>query len=178
MNYASRIFLILTILGVSEVKMLQSNVSAIHSQSNGDGTYYCPKRGDYQQKHECWLAYAHGDLETAKILSVSEEIIVASILFHTQQCAEKALKAYLVFNNVRFERTHDLVELVHSCSCFDHEFAKLTHMAAALTPFAIGSRYPDGCINLPGMVEISICRAQDVLHFVRDKIENHPVSVH
>ncbi len=48
------------------------------------------------QKHEEWLVFAEQDLKSAKIILKSNESIIGPALFHTQQCAEKALKAYLI----------------------------------------------------------------------------------
>jgi HEPN domain-containing protein len=125
------------------------------------------------QKHEQWLAYANDDLKTALILLAAEEVIVASILFHAQQCAEKALKAYLVCNNVPFKRTHDLVELVNNCSDFDLSFISLTDIAAELSPFATESRYPDSCLIIPYIptAETSVRLAQGILTFVTEKLD-------
>lgn len=44
------------------------------------------------QKHNEWLHFAHMDLKSAKLLA--ENDLLSPALFHTQQCAEKALKAY------------------------------------------------------------------------------------
>ncbi len=125
------------------------------------------------QKHEQWLDYAHDDLKSAKILFAAEEIIVASILFHSQQCAEKALKAYLVHNSVPFKRTHDLVELVNACSDYDLSFIQISDIAAELTPFATESRCPDSRLIFPyiPIAELSIQHAQVILEFVIEKIE-------
>lgn len=60
------------------------------------------------QEHEHWLAYAEDDLKVAKVIFNSEHISIAAVLFHSQQCAEKALKGYLVYNDIQFHKTRDL----------------------------------------------------------------------
>jgi HEPN domain-containing protein len=78
-------------------------------------------------KHEEWLQFAEDDLKAASRRMLSpKEIVLGPALYHTQQCAEKALKAYLVYKQQPLRRIHDLVELLTyaqsliqslSCSC-------------------------------------------------------------
>jgi len=42
------------------------------------------------QKHEEWLFIATIDLESARLLG-SQENLIPTALYHTQQCAEKSL---------------------------------------------------------------------------------------
>jgi HEPN domain-containing protein len=66
-----------------------------------------------------------------------------SIGFHAQQCAEKALKAFLTLRRVRFERRHDLNYLIDLCAPLDSAFEQLRSEADELTPYAVEYRYPD-----------------------------------
>jgi len=43
---------------------------------------------------ECWLAFAHEDLQAAEVLL--EKGIYNQACFHSQQCVEKALKALII----------------------------------------------------------------------------------
>ena len=58
-----------------------------------------------------WLRYAKSDLNTASHMfnNVNPKETEISC-FHTQQCAEKSLKAYLALKNIAPPRTHDLLE--------------------------------------------------------------------
>lgn len=58
------------------------------------------------QTHEHWLLIAKEDLESSKHLFSASLI---TTLFHLQQCAEKALKSYLVLKTGTATKTHDLV---------------------------------------------------------------------
>jgi HEPN domain-containing protein len=63
------------------------------------------------------------------------------IAYHAQQCAEKSLKAYLVYHDVDFPYTHNishLVELGTRTGNWGKEMAD----AEELTPFAVSARYP------------------------------------
>lgn len=62
---------------------------------------------EYQE----WLAIAEDDLELSKII-LKEGRCIPPAIFHTQQCAEKALKAYLIYRRQRVMKIHDLTELV------------------------------------------------------------------
>lgn len=51
-----------------------------------------------------WLVKAQRDLNVAQKLSSDEEPHLDAAIYHCQQAAEKAIKAYLVFQNQRFEK--------------------------------------------------------------------------
>lgn len=126
------------------------------------------------QDHELWIIYATGDLKAAKILlSNAEEVIVNAVLFHSQQCAEKALKAYLACNAIPFKKTHDLIYLVKCCATFDLSFNTMLDNAADLTPHATETRYPDSQFLLIDTVTAKIImeQAEEVLEFVKMKLE-------
>ncbi len=90
-------------------------------------------------KHKVWLAYAEDDLEVSKAvinLPHISHISVIPVLFHAQQCAEKALKAYLIYHNVKFKKSHDLEELVIKCAKTNNKFLDLIQLAVELTRYA------------------------------------------
>jgi HEPN domain-containing protein len=63
------------------------------------------------------------------------------VAFHAQQCAEKYLKAYLVFQGIDFPYTHNISRLLELCA----EYASWPEMlqdAEELSPFATMLRYP------------------------------------
>ncbi len=93
------------------------------------------------------------------------------IYYHAQQCAEKSLKAYLIFQNNGLKRTHDLVALVNVCSEFDKQFDILLNDAADLNPYSIAGRYPDDFFT-PDATTVKICidKAEKILDFVKIKI--------
>ena len=90
-----------------------------------------------------WLARAEHDLRVAEFLLTMPDPPPESIGFHAQQCAEKALKAYLTLRRVRFERRHDLNYLIDLCTPLDSAFDQLRSEADELTPYAVEYRYPD-----------------------------------
>ncbi len=58
-----------------------------------------------------WLLKAANDLRGAEVDLAADPPLPGDALFHCQQVAEKALKAFLTWHDRRFRKTHNLVEL-------------------------------------------------------------------
>jgi len=97
-----------------------------------------------------WLLKGQSDLSSARILASHDPPIFDTAAFHCQQAAEKALKAYLTFRGVRFERVHNLTYLLKLCEEQEPDFADLRPEAALLAPFAVEIRYPGDLTELTG----------------------------
>lgn len=89
-----------------------------------------------------WLDKASIDLVSARRLATGPEPLFDTAIFHCQQAAEKALKGWLVFNDRRFDKTHDLRLLVSYAISIDPDFVTLQDAAERLTPYATAYRYP------------------------------------
>ncbi|KJU84089.1 HEPN domain-containing protein [Candidatus Magnetobacterium bavaricum] len=118
-------------------------------------------------QYEVWLTKSINDLKSAKILLDSEESVLDTAIYHTHQCAEKALKAYLVFHKKPIVRTHNLMILVDMCSDIDDRFKVFLDDAEILTPYNTVFRYPDILLE-PDKEDVSeaIKKAEDILNFV------------
>jgi HEPN domain-containing protein len=94
------------------------------------------------QKVGQWLGYGDEDLRLARhALTITSGCPYRLIAYHAQQCAEKYLKAYLVFKGVDFPYTHNISRLLELCN--EHGgWAETLQDAEELTPFAITARYP------------------------------------
>ncbi len=57
-------------------------------------------------------------------------------MFHCQQAAEKALKAFLVWYDVPFRKTHDLRELGNACIRIEATLKEAIAGAIPLTEYA------------------------------------------
>jgi HEPN domain-containing protein len=90
-----------------------------------------------------WLAKANRDLESARRLAGEPAAYLDTAIYHCQQAAEKALKAFLVYRQVAFEKVHNLSLLLEYCADVDPAFRELSDAAADLTPYATAFRYPD-----------------------------------
>ncbi len=94
--------------------------------------------------HEEWLFKAENDYESAKYLLTSPKPLFDIAAYHTQQCAEKSLKAYLAFCGQEIDRTHNLKMLAESCALIDKTFCELIDDCILLNPYATLYRYPEG----------------------------------
>jgi HEPN domain-containing protein len=87
-----------------------------------------------------WLAQARKDLNAARLLASAEP---SRPVFHSQQAAEKAAKAFLTFRDVPYRKTHDLNELGGQCAALNPSLAPLFQEASDLTDYAVVFRYLD-----------------------------------
>ena len=96
-----------------------------------------------QLRHEetlAWLGRAWSDLRAAALLIAGDAN--AEALFHCQQAAEKALKAFLTFHERAFRKTHDLGDLSSQCLEIDDSLRLTVSQAEGLTQYAWQFRYP------------------------------------
>jgi len=95
-----------------------------------------------------WIEKADHDLGAAKIIYLHLPDYFDTIAFHCQQAVEKYLKALLVFYDIDFLRSHDLIYLLELLSrkvdVDDSKFKK----AFTLNSFGVQIRYPNKIINL------------------------------
>jgi HEPN domain-containing protein len=118
-----------------------------------------------------WLLKSQRDLEAAKVLF--EHGLFDVVVYHCQQSAEKALKAYLVHQEVILQKTHNLVVLLESCLAFDINFEILRDSAEILTPYATEFRYPGDTIEPEKYeAEEALAIASLVLDFVVKLLPN------
>lgn len=90
-----------------------------------------------------WLQKAEVDFESARILSRKrKQNLVDAVCFHSQQCAEKYLKALLTQHRIPFPKTHDLVELLQLTLAIEPTLELLRPDLIQLRPFAVDVRYP------------------------------------
>ena len=105
-------------------------------------------RRPYERESVRWLTHARDEFEDANELRQRDRFYLA--LFHFQQAAEKALKAYLYLELKSAEvfYTHSIDELIQMAVEIDPEFEKIVS-AKKLDQYYIPTRYPNG---LPGGV--------------------------
>lgn len=90
-----------------------------------------------------WLSKAELDLKAAAHeVSAPEEGLWGDVLFHSQQAAEKAMKAFLAWHDAPFRKTHNLEELGQQCIVLDATLRAIADEAAPLTEYAWKFRYP------------------------------------
>jgi HEPN domain-containing protein len=89
-----------------------------------------------------WVEKAEGDYRVASGQWQSADPVWDAICFHSEQCAEKYLKAWLVEQGIDFPKTHDLEALAKLCAPSFGEVERLIEGLRFLTSFAIEIRYP------------------------------------
>ncbi len=89
-----------------------------------------------------WLFRANEDIAVIESLSSTNiEFYTSTICFHSQQAVEKFLKAFLIFHDVDFPKTHDLDYLILECQKIDNSFMDID--LKSLSDFGVSIRYPD-----------------------------------
>ena len=89
-----------------------------------------------------WVSYAEDDFVAAKALLRRKKPLVPASCFHSQQCAEKYLKALLIAKNVVFPKTHDLIILDTLCNRAGILTGFTKDDLGYLSGHAVQSRYP------------------------------------
>jgi HEPN domain-containing protein len=118
-----------------------------------------------------WLLFANNDLISARHLFEDlypKQTNIAAYL--CQQCAEKALKAFLVFHDIDPPKIHDLERLVHLCQSVDAGFLEIEIDCKKINPYGAASRYPGEIFVDDTIAKTLIERAQKVYDFSTAKI--------
>jgi HEPN domain-containing protein len=87
-----------------------------------------------------WLVRARNDLEAARLMIGAQ--LYAEALFHCQQAAEKALKAFLAYHQRPFRKTRTMLELKEEIAAIDPSLESIVILANALSDYAWRFRYP------------------------------------
>jgi HEPN domain-containing protein len=129
--------------------------------------------------HEAWIFRAENDLRLAEVGIRQDDPITDAAIYHTQQCAEKALKGFLALHQAEIKRIHDLTKLIDMCAVFDSSFESLLLEASDLTPKGTEFRYLDDYDMVDDLsqllpeveeVEEAIIKAKRILDFVKAKL--------
>ena len=90
-----------------------------------------------------WVAKAEGDWNTAqREYRARQRPNYDAVCFHTQQCAEKYLKARLEEAAIAFGRTHNLISLLTLVLAVEPTWTVLQPHLTALNIYAVAFRYP------------------------------------
>jgi HEPN domain-containing protein len=90
-----------------------------------------------------WVQKAEGDFIVAqKMLRARKQPVYDAVCFHSQQCAEKYLKAFLQENGFDIPKTHKLLDLVRLCMEVDGSANILVSDLIEIERFSVNIRYP------------------------------------
>jgi HEPN domain-containing protein len=118
-----------------------------------------------------WLFRANEDIAVINSLYKSDpDLYSSTICLHAQQAVEKFLKAFLVFNNIDFPRTHDVDFLLIECQKIDQDGFVID--LGNLSDFGVSLRYPDD-FYVPDKEETTLYRdiAIQVKKIIDSKIQ-------
>ena len=118
-----------------------------------------------------WINKADHDLGSAKIIYLHLPNYFDTITFHCQQAVEKYIKAILVFKEIEFDRSHDLIYLLELLSAVFEVTREHYRKAVSLNGFSVQIRYPNKVIKLTKEeLEEAIAISQDFREFAIEKI--------
>ena len=121
-----------------------------------------------------WIDRTISDYRSAEKLISGEDKYLDTAIFHCQQAAEKILKSFLVYKDVKFEKVHSIIYLIDKCVEIEKSFEKLYPAAEILTPYATMFRYL-GDYDEPELEDVkeALENSRSVVNFVLDiYIEN------
>ena len=101
-----------------------------------------------------WLSYADENLDVAELSLANNHL--NACLHNAQQAVEKYLKAYLVWRQTEFPKTHNIANLLDLVSSSQEQLAISLDAATVLTKYAVESRYPG---DLPEICFEEACEA-------------------
>ena len=121
------------------------------------------------EKYTVLMNKAASDLRTAKLISIVENPEIENACYHCQQTAEKSLKAFLAFSQIRFRYIHNLEHLVNDCIAADPSFKEISIHCSILNNYSMDIRYIDEYIISKDEMLETIELAEEVFNFVKDK---------
>lgn len=114
-----------------------------------------------------WLRRADVDLAVAEQLLADGVPYFVAIGFHAQQAAEKYLKAFLVWRQVEFPKTHDLGYLLQLLGTQDKGVSQSLQQILVLSDYGVDTWYP---ANLPDLSSTEASHAVDLAKQTNDTI--------
>lgn len=122
-----------------------------------------------------WMAHALADLRAAELLIEAQDISTATVCFHCQQAAEKALKCFLVSQDVAFEWSHQIEYLLPLCVKRDASFDDFRESGPILSRYAVRFRYPHPEPDPSDQdAQEALGLAGRIIAFVRERIPRTP----
>lgn len=131
------------------------------------------KKTDFSSDAAAWIDFANYDLKTAKWNFEGQ--IYTSACYASQQAAEKALKALLLFAGKTILKVHSLDRLLSELRKAKIETYEIEKEALELDKYYISTRYPGQYGGPEGLyggkdAQLAIDSASKILEFVGKKI--------
>ena len=118
-----------------------------------------------------WIKKAEHDLGSAKIIFLYLPDYSDTIAFHCQQAVEKYIKAIMVYKEIEFQRSHDLIYLLELLSSVSEISKDRYKKAVSLNGYSVQIRYPDKIFKLSRKeLEDAIAISQEFRTFAIEQI--------
>ena len=118
-----------------------------------------------------WIKKAEHDLGSAKIIFLYLPDYSDTIAFHCQQAVEKYIKAIMVYKEIEFQRSHDLIYLLELLSSVSEISKDRYKKAVSLNGYSVQIRYPDKIVKLSSEeLEDAIAISQEFRTFAIEQI--------
>ena len=119
-----------------------------------------------------WVRYARDDLKVAELILEHGQVPRAAC-FNAQQCAEKSIKASLVFLQIPFRRTHDL-ELLCGELPKGWTLGEVPEDLSGLSGWAVEPRYPGDLMEATEAdARDAVEQAKSVYETTLEDLKNH-----
>ncbi|MBI3362389.1 MAG: HEPN domain-containing protein [Chloroflexi bacterium] len=118
---------------------------------------------------EEWVTKAEEDFSAANLAIEAIVPLPSVAAFHSQQCAEKYLKAYLTEHDIEFKPRHPLLPLRDLIEDFDPDIDDLTDDLDLISDYAVDVRYPGRGATLDEATE-ALAAATRVRAFIRSRL--------
>ncbi len=116
-----------------------------------------------------WFSKAENDLACVRVLLNSGGPYDIAC-FHCQQVAEKYLKGFLAYHNVKFPFVHDLKQLLPLCKGADATLVLDETAIEGLTDYAVASRYDNTFSPPRDEVEQALAAATNLRNAFRSRL--------
>lgn len=116
-----------------------------------------------------FIRKAESDLDNA-VTCLTANRALDTVCFHSQQAAEKMLKAYLTAHSIEYPFIHNLEKLIDLCATRDPSFAEIKEIAGGLTPYAVDLRYDTEFWPAPEMAREAFEAAKVIRDFVNKRM--------
>jgi HEPN domain-containing protein len=124
-----------------------------------------------------WVSKAESDFKAAAFLLKSGGEYLFQIAFHAQQSAEKYIKAFLVWHQIEFTKTHDIEKLLALAAKVVPDLPEVLAEAKILTPFGVDYRYPGDYPDVtPEDAEKAVTLAARVRNEIRNRLPNQSLD--
>lgn len=120
---------------------------------------------------DAWIAKAGNALLCVRNNLASAEVPTDAVCFHSQQAAEKAVKALIAARRLVPQRTHDLTTLLNDAHAAGWPVDPLREPCEVVNPHSVAARYP-GVQLEPTHDEARTCAAaeEEVVRMVKSML--------